>query len=149
MPYSEHSHNTPASAGRVVVIDDNADLRHMLALALETSGFDVVTAATEIDLQRVLLHTLPDALLIDMQSSEALGLRLLKRIRNRLSLRGVPILFLAGCEADDFRQHAMRMGADWFGLRPLGMLELQTQVTELVQRKRRSDQRAAHRKHVS
>jgi DNA-binding response OmpR family regulator len=64
-------------------------------------------------------------------------------------LRGVPILFLAGCDTDDFRQDAMRAGADWFGLRPVGMLDLQKHVTRLIQRKRRGEQRTAHRKRVS
>jgi DNA-binding response OmpR family regulator len=60
----------------------------------------------------------------------------------------VPILFLAGTDTDDFQRQATRAGADWFGVRPLGMLELQARVAELVQRQRAS-QRAAHRKRVS
>jgi len=149
MTYSEHSHPTPAASGCVVVVDDNAELRQMLALALEAADFSVVQADSEIDLQRVLQRTQPDALLIDLQRSEAQGLRLVQRMRNRANLRGVPILFLAGSDTHDFRQAAMRAGADWFGLRPLGMLELQTQVTRLVRRKRRGEHRAAHRKRVS
>jgi DNA-binding response OmpR family regulator len=73
---------------------------------------------------------------IDLQRSKADGLHLLQRMRARQSLSGVPILFLSGSDAEDFRFQAMAAGADWFGLRPLGMIELQTRVGELIRRGR-------------
>jgi DNA-binding response OmpR family regulator len=104
----------------------------MLALALETAGFAVCEAGTEIELQRVLARTRPDALLIDLQRSEREGLQLVARMHARVSLRGVPILFLAGSDDGDFRRQALEAGADWFGLRPVGLLDLQAQVAELI-----------------
>jgi DNA-binding response OmpR family regulator len=144
----EHSPTQTEHAPCVVVVDDNPGLRQMLALALETAGFAVREAGTEIELQRILTHIRPDALLIDLQRSEADGLQLIARMHARPSLRGVPILFLAGTDTDEFRQQAQRAGADWFGLRPLGMLDLQAHVTELVDR-HRSSQHATTRKRVS
>jgi DNA-binding response OmpR family regulator len=133
MTFLEHSpHHSEAYSGNVVVLDDNIQFRQMLALALETAGFDVCEVSTEIELQRILADTRPDALLIDLQRSEADGLQLVARMRARASLRGVPILFLSGTDADDFRKHALCAGADWFGLRPLGMLELIGRVGELI-----------------
>ena len=126
----EHS---PELSGCVVVVDDNFELRQMLSLALETAGFDVTEAGTQLELQRHLANGKPDALIIDMQRSEAEGLAVLSRLRARPSLRKVPILFLAGSDAEDFRRQAMDAGADWFGLRPLGMIELQMCVAKLIQ----------------
>ena len=126
---SEHS---PEFSGCVVVVNDNINLRQMLALALDAAGFNVLEAGTQLDLQRHLAHGKPDALIIDLQRSEADGLEVLAGARARSSLRDVPILFLAGSDAEDFRRQAMEAGADWFGLRPLGMIELQTRVAELI-----------------
>ncbi len=131
MTPSEHSH-TPEHCGCVVVIDDNDSVRQMLSLALETAGFDVLEAKNLLDLQRYLADRRPDALVIDLQRSEADGLHLLERMRTRQSLREVPILFLSSSDADDFRFQAISAGADWFGLRPLGMIELQNRVSELI-----------------
>ena len=64
--------------------------------------------------------------------SAADGLDVLSSIRARHDLRAVPIVFLAGCENDEFRWQALRAGADWFGLRPLGMIELQKRVAALI-----------------
>jgi DNA-binding response OmpR family regulator len=142
----EHSrHHSEANSARVVVVDDNAPVRQMLALALETAGFAVCEASTEIELQRILAQTRPDALIIDLQRSEAEGLQLLARMRARPALRGVPILFLSGSDADDLERHTIQAGADWFGLRPLGMLELQNRVAELVA-SQPAAQRAGHKR---
>jgi len=148
MTYSEHSSTTTTHA-RVVIVDDNADLRQMLALALETGGFTVVEAGNEIELQRVLAKTQPDALLIDLQRSEAQGLNLVRRMRARPGLRNVPILFLAGVDDPSLQEQATRLGADWFGLRPLGMIELQKHLVELLQRTTAAAPTAADRKRVS
>ena len=156
MNSSEHSHEIDTdqdASGCVIVIDDNAGVRQMLALALETTGFEVLEAGTELELQRLLAQRRPEALLIDLQRSAADGLHLLTRMRSRASLRGTPILFLAGTHDDAFREQALQAGADYFGLRPLGMIELQNRVMELVASRRRSTEPrrtgAQQRKRVS
>ncbi len=138
MTNSEHSRELPTTytTACVLVVDDNDQVRQMLSLALETAGFDVVEASTQLELHRRLTHTRPDALVLDLQRSQADGLDLLARLRARHKLHDVPIVFLAGCEDDDFRWQALRAGADWFALRPLGMIELQQRIGELIRRGR-------------
>src|SRR5437868_7666307 len=102
MTDSEYSPR-PDATGSVVIVDDNPNVRQMMSLALRTAGFDVFEAATQIDLQRWLAHNQPDALVVDLQRPEADGLGLLVRMRARPALRDVPILFLAGSDAEDFR----------------------------------------------
>jgi DNA-binding response OmpR family regulator len=133
MNTSEHSHNSTEENGCVIVVDDNDDLRHMLCVALETAGFEVVEADTQLELQRRLAYTRPDALVLDLQRSESDGLALLYRMRARQELSTVPILFISGTEDEVLRYDALEAGADWFGLRPLGMIELQNRVGELIQ----------------
>src|SRR5207248_8536738 len=76
--------------------------------------------------------TRPDALVLDLQRSEQDGLDLLVRVRSCASLERLPVLFLANCGDDELRWRAMRSGADWFGLRPLGMVELSRHVQKLI-----------------
>ena len=128
---SEHSLHSESN-GCVIVVDDHDDLRQMLCLALETAGFEVIEADTQLELQRRLADCQPDAVVLDLQRSEADGLALLTRMRARQNLSMVPIVFLSGSDAEDFRYDAMCAGADWFGVRPLGMLELQNRVGELI-----------------
>jgi DNA-binding response OmpR family regulator len=127
--------------GRVLVIDDNHPVRQMLRLELETAGFEVDEAATQLELQRRLTQFLPDAVLLNLQRSVADGLDLLIRLRARQTLHAVPIVFLAATEDDDFRRQALHAGADWFALRPLGIRQLRTQLADLI----RNGRPPAHR----
>jgi DNA-binding response OmpR family regulator len=131
MNNSEHSLEFDYT-GCVLVVDDNDRVRQMLRLALETVGFEVVEASTQQHLERRLAGTRPDAAVLNLQRSQTDGLEMLQCMRARQDLDSVPILFLAGCTSDDIRWQAIRAGADWFGLRPLGMLELQKRVSQLI-----------------
>ena len=128
---SEHSHPVQCR-NCVLLVDDNDDLRQMLCLALETAGFEVIDVASQIELQRRLAHIHPDAVVLNLQRSEADGLPLLTRMRARQNLSNVPILFLSGVDDLDLRFQVLSAGADWFGVRPIGMIELQKRVGELV-----------------
>jgi DNA-binding response OmpR family regulator len=133
MSHSERSRDCdPASHGSVLIFDDHDQLRQMLALELETAGFDVFEAGTQLELLRRLAVTRPDALIFDLQRAEADGLTLLARMRALPTLHDVPILFLSGYDDDEFRWQAMRAGADWFGLRPLAMIELHNAIGTLI-----------------
>jgi two-component system OmpR family response regulator len=128
---SEHSHQS-AYSYCVLLVDDDDQVRQMFSLALKTAGFDVVAAGTQQQAQLRLEHSRPDALVLNLQRSEADGLDVLRRLRARPDLSDVPIVFLAGCASEDLRVRAIRAGADWFGLRPLAMIELKQRISQLV-----------------
>src|SRR5579859_4229396 len=124
----EHSQDPEIDSPGCVValVDDNDNVRQLLRLALETAGYSVVGINTQLDLQRYLARHRPDALVINLQRSEADGLDLLVRMRARHSLDDVPILVLSTVATDEFRAETYLAGADWFGLRPVALVELQT-----------------------
>ncbi|HLZ27058.1 MAG TPA: response regulator [Chloroflexota bacterium] len=122
----------------MLVVDDHESVRQLLRRMLDRAGFEVLEAATSLDAHRCLRLLQPDALLLDLQRSAVDGLDMLQRLRARQTLQDVPIVFLAGCDDDDFRQQALRAGADWLGVRPLAMLQLQTQLANLIRHGRRS-----------
>jgi DNA-binding response OmpR family regulator len=116
----------------VLLVDDDDQVRQMYSLALTTAGFDVVAASTPQQAHDRLKYARPDTLVLNLQRSEADGLDVLRRMRARRDLSHVPIVFLAGCGSEEFRWRAMRAGADWFGLRPLPMIELKKNIRQLI-----------------
>jgi DNA-binding response OmpR family regulator len=127
----EHSSPTEYN-GCVLVVDDNDQVRQMLSMALETAGFTVLEASTQLEAQLRLAHTRPDALVLDFQRSATDGLNLLMLVRARHSLANMPVVFLAGTDDEDFRWQVLNTGADWFGLRPIGMIDLGQHVARLI-----------------
>ncbi len=133
MNKSEHSFSDESkSRGCVLIVDDNDRVRQMLSLAFRTAGFSVTVAGTPQQVQRYLVDTRPDALVLNLQRSVADGLDMLRGMRARHDLSQMPIVFLAGSDSDDLRSQATRAGADWFGLRPLTMAELQKHISRLI-----------------
>jgi DNA-binding response OmpR family regulator len=131
MNNSEHSYHIEYT-GCVLVIDDDRRVRQMLSLALGSVGFDVLGASTQQQIRRRLAGIRPDAVVLNFQRSQADGLDVLYRMRARQDLAQVPILFLAGSDTDDFRWQAVRAGADWFGLRPVAIVELRSRLSRLI-----------------
>lgn len=139
----EHSRTTPdatktVNAGCVLVVDDNDKLRALLTMGLRIAGYPVVAAASQVELQRHLSTLTPAALVVNLQRSQSEGVRLLARLRARADLLRTPILFLSGSDDDRLREDAFAAGADFYGLRPFGVVELQKAVDGLLRHGRPS-----------
>ena len=97
---------------RVLIVDDNADIRRLVRLRLELDGtFDVVPDAT--DGRSALASAqafLPDVVLLDLSMPIMDGLEALPMLRQLLPYGR--IVMLSGFEADRFRGRAIELGAD-------------------------------------
>lgn len=107
---------TLAPAAQVVVVDDDEDMRAMVAATLRRMGMDVVEARHGLQVldyvTRVMLdekRALPDVIVSDAQMPGVNGLSLLE------SLRGcgceVPVIFMTAFVGPAFRETAARLGA--------------------------------------
>ncbi len=133
---NDPAHSCTSKTGCVLVVDDNARVCQMLSVALASAGFWVITACTPEQAHYRLTESRPETLVLNLQRSESDGLNLLRGVRARHELHYMPIAFLSGCDSDDLHWRAIRAGADWFGLRPLSMIELQQHVGRLMRRGR-------------
>jgi len=80
--------NTPASP-RILVVDDDPDLRELLSTYLGTNGFVVSSAGDGAAMWAQLDHGMPDAIVMDLMLPGVDGLALTRALRARSS---VPIL---------------------------------------------------------
>lgn len=98
---------------RVVIIDDTADLRDLLKIALTRGGFEVVGEAGDGQqgIEAVRLHQ-PDVVLLDLAMPVMDGIEALPQIR-RLTPTGT-IVVLSGFGAQHMFQRAVSAGADGY-----------------------------------
>jgi CRP/FNR family cyclic AMP-dependent transcriptional regulator len=109
---------------KILVIEDNIEVRENIAEILELSNYEVVTAengkrGVELSLQ----HT-PDLIICDIMMPELDGYGVLHLLNKHIETYGIPFIFLtAKSEKTDLRK-GMEMGADDYITKPFDGIEI-------------------------
>lgn len=118
------------SLGRVLVVDDDPQVRRALARTLGAAGLEVLDACDAPSALKQLASS-PDVVVSDIAMPGVSGLDLLTAIRQRdLDL---PVLFLTGVASDDHVDRATRQGAFRVLQKPVGPEELLAVVRDALQ----------------
>ena len=121
---------------RILVVEDEAAIREMVALNLKRAGWDVLEAPSA-ERALELLHGEPcDAALLDIMLPGMDGLSLCETIRRDNADIGIIIVSAKGQEQDKIR--GLSIGADDYITKPFSVSELIARVEALVRRVRRS-----------
>jgi DNA-binding response OmpR family regulator len=116
---------------RVLVIDDDADIRGLVAELLERSGLWVEQAENGRAGLRALHKAPPDLVVLDVSMPELDGWQTLERIRD---LSEVPVLMLTARGEELERVRGLQAGADDYVVKPFGRQELVARVQALLRR---------------
>lgn len=119
---------------RVLIVDDDQDVRTLLELALSHAGFQVFSAPNGSSALLQLRVVQPDLVILDVLMPEPDGWRTLQQIREFSS---VPILILTALTAPDVKQQCLAQGADSYLTKPIDVQNLQAQALALAQGNRR------------
>ena len=109
---------------KILIIEDNLEVRENLAEILELDGYQCITAENgKIGVQKA-METKPDLILCDVMMPELDGFGVLKIINKNPELMHIPFMFLtAKAEKSDFRK-GMGLGADDYITKPFDDVEL-------------------------
>ena len=116
---------------RVLVIDDDADVRGLVAELLGRAGLSVEQAEDGRSGLRALHKTPPDLVVLDVSMPDLDGWQTLERIRD---LSEVPILMLTARGDELDRVRGLQAGADDYVIKPFGRQELLARVQALLRR---------------
>ncbi len=129
-------------AMRIVVVDDDDELRALLVQYLSAAGFDVESAADGVALTALLKRGEPDLIVLDLMMPGEDGLSICRRLRAQSQ---VPILMLtAAGEAID-RVIGIEVGADDYMAKPFMPRELLARVRAILRRSSAPVARSAER----
>jgi two-component system chemotaxis response regulator CheY len=118
----------PAS---ILVVEDDADSREMLLILLGEQGFKVTGAEDGRAALELIESTRPDLIITDIQMPNLDGVGLIKELRKRPEMRGVPILIFSTCREETLSE-AMRAGANAAAPKPLQLDYLVRLVNSLL-----------------
>ena len=113
---------------RILIVDDEADIRELYRLELEDAGFEVETAANSRQAMSFVRHWSPDLVALDIKLGEENGLDLLRQIVD--TRRSVPTILMSGYPGykDDFTTWL----ADAFLTKSGDTTEFREKITELL-----------------
>lgn len=109
---------------RILVVDDEPQIRRALTRTLEANGYDVRTVATGADAMAA-LRWRPDVILLDIMLPDLDGLETARRIREQAA---TPILVLSARGEEPQKVLALDRGADDYITKPFGAEELLARI---------------------
>lgn len=129
-------------AARVLVVEDEPDIRDLLSLHLAREGFEVRTAGTGPQGLREVRSKPPDLVILDLMLPELDGLEVCRRLRHDPDTASIPVVMLTakGDEAD--RVVGLELGADDYVTKPFSPKELVARVKAILRRTRAGEQQA-------
>jgi DNA-binding response OmpR family regulator len=120
---------------RILVVDDDPDIRTLVRTLLERSGATVYEAGDGRNGLREFHEHRPDLVVLDVQMPELNGWEVLERIRD---LSDVPVLMLTAMGQELDRVRGLQGGADDYVVKPFGRQELLARVQALLRRAQRA-----------
>ncbi len=120
---------------RILIVDDDRDIREMLEAVLAADGYEAQTAVDGLDaLERLRRGAPPELILLDMMMPRLDGEQFLKAMRSDASTAGIPVIILTGHPAG--RQRAVELGVNWL-TKPVEIEDLEAAVAHAAARRNR------------
>ena len=116
---------------KILVADDEAQIRDLLKLYLENEGYEVFQAADGADALRQLHVVKPDLCILDIMMPKMDGYQVLKVIRQESN---IPVLILSAKDADSEKILGLNLGADDYLAKPFNPLEAVARVGSAMRR---------------
>jgi CheY-like chemotaxis protein len=125
----------PSVAGiRVILVDDEPDVRGAIAGLLERAGAEVLALESGASIDVAIGEFNPDVLVLDISMPGEDGYALIRRIRRLLKTDGrfIPAISLTAHARDEDRRHAIDLGFQEHLAKPVNVAELLTTVRRLA-----------------
>jgi two-component system OmpR family response regulator len=125
--------NSVANSTRVLVIDDDPSMQHMIVNYLEQHNMRVVAVSQRQEMIRQFTVGEPAVVILDLRLGQEDGLDLLREIRARSD---VPVIITTGHRRDEIdRVVGLELGADDYLTKPFGLRELLARIRAVLRRR--------------
>ncbi len=121
-------------AAYVLVVDDEPDIAALVAYHLARDRYRVRTVADGLEALQAVEAERPDLIVLDLMLPGTPGLEVLREIRRRPELEGLPVLLLTARREERDRIEGLRLGADDYVPKPFSPQELVLRVGAVLRR---------------
>ena len=119
---------------KILVVEDEADILHLVTHYLEKEGFRLRTAGTGVQALTLVKEERPDLIILDLMLPELDGLEVCKKIRMNADTAMIPILMLTAKAEESDTVIGLELGADDYVTKPFSPKALVARVKALLRR---------------
>src|SRR5690349_951268 len=119
---------------KILVVEDESDIRELLRYNLEQDGFAVEEAADGAEALDRVRRRAPDLMVLDLMLPHMSGLEICRRIRNEPETAKLPIIVVTARSSEVDRVLGLEMGADDYVVKPFSPREVVARVKALLRR---------------
>ncbi|WP_417585010.1 phosphate regulon transcriptional regulator PhoB [Nitrincola sp.] len=121
-------------AKRVLIVDDEAPIREMIAVALEMAGYECIEAENAQQAHAAVLDQMPDMVLLDWMMPGTNGIDFARRLRRDETTANVPIIMLTAKAEEDNKVQGLEAGVDDYITKPFSPRELVARLKTVLRR---------------
>src|SRR5258708_6226381 len=118
---------------KILVIDDEADMRFAVRMLLERSGHSVIEAENGDNALAKLDEMIPDLVLLDMRLPGMDGIQILQKLREKQ--KDLPIIMVTGYGNVELAEQALQLGADHYLSKPFHNKELIGVIQQILEKR--------------
>jgi CheY-like chemotaxis protein len=98
-----------ASEKRILVVDDEPDVRNFLATCIEDAGFNVEVAVDGVDALEKVAKDAPDLMTLDMVMPRKSGVKVLRTLRENKDWENIPVIVITAHARDEFGSEEIKI----------------------------------------
>jgi len=118
----------------VLIVDDEAAIREMIAVALEMADYDYLEAADAREAHALIVDKQPDLILLDWMLPGTSGVELARRLKKEETTADIPIIMLTAKVEEDNKIRGLEVGADDYITKPFSPRELVARLKAVLRR---------------
>jgi two-component system phosphate regulon response regulator PhoB len=118
----------------VLIVDDEAPIREMIAVALQMAGYQCLEAENAQTAHALIVDHQPDIILLDWMMPEISGLELARRLKREPMNADIPIIMLTARGEEDNKIQGLEAGADDYITKPFSPRELIARLKAVLRR---------------
>lgn len=124
MRAERYGEGQPMNRARIMVVDDDPDLRLALSVRLRANNFDTVNVCDGYSALAMALKEMPNLIILDLGLPAGDGFAVLKLVKEYPALSSIPVIILTGRDPGGNERRSLESGAVAFFQKPADEAEL-------------------------
>ncbi|MFN3929123.1 MAG: response regulator transcription factor [Thermoflexus sp.] len=120
---------------RILIAEDERDIRELIVFTLEFGGFQVIAATNGQEAVELARQHRPDLILLDVRMPKMTGYEACRILKSQEETRTIPVVFLSAKGQESEIRQGMEAGADAYIIKPFAPDELIQQVKAILDRR--------------